>query len=217
MQTKLTEQLTMQLPNMIPTALLFLTGGSCICFIIIMILLLQKYKQLRMTESPKKPKWPLIGIIAAYSMILYTGVILIATGNMMNIMKKHGCENPLQYKKTISQAWKSIYASPKETLLPSNKNDILVIYYRFGCHDCELLYHTLKEQLNDVSDVYWIATRSKQGKQLRKQYPITDVPSGVAIKKDKSRTRILFQKQGKEIRLDTKNLTELTIFIKKGS
>ena len=79
--------------------------------------------------------------------------------------------------------------TPEESRLPSDDitelGDVTVIYYRYGCPDCEAVYPDLCEALRErQEDVYWISTRSAQGRALLQEYVVGDVPSILYIYPD---------------------------------
>ena len=82
--------------------------------------------------------------------------------------------------------WRGIHDSPKEDKLPDDLKGTLIVIYRFGCQDCETTYDELSEQLQGISNTYWIASRSDQGQDFLKEYPLDSVPSAVYIKQDGS-------------------------------
>ena len=96
--------------------------------------------------------------------------------------KQHGYNSDLNA--TASSLWKSIHLSPVEDTVPEDLSQKIIIYYRFGCKDCEATYDTLSKTLSAYSDVYWIASRSPQGKKLLEQYPVDQVPTGIYIRAD---------------------------------
>lgn len=114
-----------------------------------------------------------------YMLIISSSFALYLTLTTHITANKHGFTEPKTT--TLNTICNSIKYSPTEDILPSDKTDIIVIYYRFGCSDCELLYNKIKNRTDNVNHIYWIATRSKQGIELRKSYPITEVPSSIYI------------------------------------
>lgn len=77
-----------------------------------------------------------------------------------------------------------VKSSPVEDKLPSDLQQCIIIYYKFGCADCESIYTDLKTSIQDEENIYWVSSRSKQGKKLRELYPIDAVPTGVYIYSD---------------------------------
>lgn len=119
-------------------------------------------------------------------------IILIAEGM---IAATHGVGSDMQ-KQSIGKIITGIQNSPKEDKLPDDLTGCIIIYYKFGCPDCEAIYTELKEKLSDKPNVYWIASRSIQGKKLLGSYPVEKVPTGVYIYKNPNKNATSFvQKQ----------------------
>lgn len=116
-------------------------------------------------------------VISLLSML--TVIIIIA------LAEAHGLPKDELNSTSFTSVLAGIANSPIESSVePENiKSGDIIIYYRFGCKDCEAVYKDLKNSLADVSDVYWISTRSKTGETLLKTYPVTEVPSGVYVRK----------------------------------
>lgn len=96
------------------------------------------------------------------------------------IAKMHGYEP--NNTMSIQKLFYNIEKLPMESKLPENNlKNKLIIYYKFGCGDCESIHNTLKAKLKEYNDIYIVYTRSKQGKKLRKTYPVEKVPSGLYI------------------------------------
>lgn len=57
----------------------------------------------------------------------------------------------------------------------------ILIYYRFGCGDCEAVYDSLKEATAGKADIYWVASRQSAGQELLQKYAVPEVPAGVVI------------------------------------
>jgi len=56
-----------------------------------------------------------------------------------------------------------------------------VIYIRYGCPLCEILYDEISKLLRAHDDIYIVGTRTDAGLALREDYPISIVPSAVLI------------------------------------
>ena len=86
---------------------------------------------------------------------------------------------------TIYKMITGIQNSHKEDKLPDNLDNKIIIYYRFGCPDCETIYNDLNAYISDNNlNVYYVSTRSTQGKKLLKQFPVKTVPTGIYIYKN---------------------------------
>lgn len=97
------------------------------------------------------------------------------------IAKQHGLyDYDIKPKDFVS----ALLNTPKEDNLPDNINDSLILYYRFSCSDCEDIYDDLRLSFLGYDNVYWISSRSEQGKTLMEQYPVEQVPAGVYIDKN---------------------------------
>lgn len=138
---------------------------------------------------------------------IFSALYLVSGAQLLHTGVQHGMYHT---NLTWQQLQTSIDHSPVESILPKNLQNKLVIYYRFGCDDCEVIYDDLSAQLNSVSDVYWISTRSKQGEALRNTYPISHVPSAVYItSRNTGIIKNLTDKTGKTVKLHQDNLTSL--------
>ena len=169
-------------------------------------------------EHRTKQKSLFLCKIILYSSILMTTILIAATWHTMQIARTHGCTNAQLKKTTTNDIWHSIDYSPAEDTLPEDKNSKIILYYKFGCKDCEAIYQDLYLQTKDIPDIYWIATRSEQGINLRKQYPVKNVPSGIAVNHTgNTLTKVLYRKNRNQTTLDTDNLSELIRFQKGGT
>lgn len=114
-----------------------------------------------------------------YFMICLSGIYLFAASYLFYTAYQHGYRE--YWKQDVEKIIYSVHHSPIEDILPDDTTNITVIYYRFGCDDCNKLYNQLSEKLEHVPDIYWIATRSKQGIYLRETFPVETVPSAIYI------------------------------------
>lgn len=62
-----------------------------------------------------------------------------------------------------------------------DKKGNILIYYRFGCGDCEAVYDILKAATAEKGDIYWVASRQTVGQELLQKYAVPEVPAGVVI------------------------------------
>lgn len=72
--------------------------------------------------------------------------------------------------------------------VPNNPKGCLIIYIKYGCPDCRKVHNDIIKCLHDnnARSVYFVSTRSELGKILQKDYPVTEVPSGVYIRQTNS-------------------------------
>lgn len=115
--------------------------------------------------------------------IVFLLIFIISAGIdlwFVSATKAHGLYT---YNENLTNIWSYMKKTPKESSLPKNLNNTVIIYYRFDCPDCHAVYDRLIEDTKNAnSPVYFISTRSNQGKELRKSYPTMSVPSVLYIK-----------------------------------
>lgn len=155
---------------------------AAIAAIIIIMIILTAIAVIRHKKDPEKKAGKSLRVVLCFCAI---AVLACAAGSAYgmlryNTAKKHGLYSS---NITFSQLNTSIENSPEESVLPEDLSGTVVIYYKFGCEDCEAIYPDLKAALGG-SAVYWVSTQSEQGKELLKTYPVEDVPSGIYIRQD---------------------------------
>ena len=138
--------------------------------------------------------------------VFLTGITWIFSLSLFYTAYQHGFREYM--KQNIHDIIHSVEYSPEEDTLPNDITNITVIYYRFGCKDCEKMYHSLSEKFDNVSDVYWIATRSKQGTKLRETFPIETVPSAIYISDKETAVSFEFYSKSTENNKTTIELNE---------
>lgn len=142
------------------------------------ILVFRTYRRKRggTPTVPEKTDAALCGIC-----ILVTGLALWLSMTKATAIRHGDYNAPL----SVSRAITAIEYSPEEDVLPEDYNELkgkIILYFRFGCQDCEDVYEDLSRQIEPVKDdVYWVSTRSEQGEKLRETYPVDHVPSLVYI------------------------------------
>ena len=165
-----------------------------------------EYESLQKTAA--KRKWLTAISIVTATFIMLSALTIFAIVDTYTTAKKHAYMGDLNV--TASSLWRGINGSPIESELPENLSKAIVIYYRFGCPDCEATYPTLSKTLSAYTDVYWVSSRSDQGVALKEKYPIEVVPTGIYIKDDGTYlTYILYQSTADGPVLDTTELQHL--------
>lgn len=86
----------------------------------------------------------------------------------------------------IVEMRRRIPLTPEETPVQdeSELSDCLLVYFRFGCPDCEAVHADLSKTLDDAERVYYISTRSRQGAALMERFPVDEVPCVVYVYPD---------------------------------
>lgn len=145
--------------------------------------------------------------IAIFTITIFSALTLTEGCLLIREANQHGM---YQEQLTWKELQDNINHSPTEDILPNNLENTLIIYYKFGCKDCESIYADLQTQLKGLSNVYWVSTRSKQGTALRDKYPVSKVPSGMYITTRKTAViKPLYQSKDEQAVLNQKNLTSL--------
>lgn len=103
-----------------------------------------------------------------------------------NIATKHGLYTT---DLTINQLYNGIKNTPVEDKLPEDTSGCIILFYKFGCKDCEAIYNELLEYTKNKPKIYWVSSRSEQGKALLENYPIESVPTGIYIHTNSDKTR----------------------------
>lgn len=118
---------------------------------------------------------------------------------LTNQAVSHGAYSDEEYDfqtEPMSQIKARINMTPKDQSdeLPEDKTGIIIIFYRWGCKDCEAIYDDLNKQITS-DNIYFVSTRSEIGKQLVQDYNILRVPSGIYIGKTTPIIKYLAEEQ----------------------
>lgn len=190
----------------------YTTGITCsVLFLIVMIICIFVLEYGIRTQMNKyiiiSPVPRIIQIIFGV-LFVFAGIYLYSAIITVNLAKDHGMyQNHMTWESMISH----IEQSPTEDRLPKDLSDTIILYYKFGCEDCENVYTEIQNTFLQNKDIYWISTRSEQGKILRKIYPIAEVPTGVYITKDlkpvvcklykKTQNKVIFHEENAQLLL----------------
>lgn len=182
--------------------------GDAIINMIYIVCCINIYKKTEQTD--KLPKHNISAIIVSVIFVLGFTCLLIHMTAIDHIAKTHGSYNT---NRSYTELTQSIDSTPVESVLPDNLDGGIIIYYRFGCPDCDAVYSDLSKQLENKNNVYWVSTESEQGKTLLKAYPVNVVPSGIYIYRNKTQDlvytkKILYNKSA-DITLNTAAIDRL--------
>lgn len=161
---------------------------TILCITILCLVYTYKNKHTKIQNSPDKKTKKILILITIRTILLSLTIIaamfLSQEVKLYKIAKQHGMETNDTAK--ISEIYQAIETLPIESKLPETKDlkNKLIIYYKFGCHDCESIHNKLYNIIKNYDNVYIVYTRSKQGKQLRETFPVKKVPSGLYIQSD---------------------------------
>lgn len=176
------------------------------CMIIAMIILLAGLIMVRIAKIKTKttPSDVKTMVAGNYKKQYIAGMIIsiimivcgIGIGITAAIADSHGMPSEDYTGISIAKAIHSIANSPVESKMDTDDvpGGTIILYYKFGCKDCEAVYKDLKAQTKDIADVYWISTESKTGETLLDKYPVTEVPSGVYVRNHTLSGSVTFSK-----------------------
>lgn len=145
----------------------------------------------RHAKNPQKKAGKQFGIVMSVCGLLTVAGCICAVYGTVQYSKaqKHGLyTNDI----TFSELVQGVNNSPEESTLPDDLSGAVIIYYKFGCSDCEAIYKDLSAAVSGHSDIYWVSTRSEQGKKLLETYPTEEVPAGIYIRQDNYNDTIPF-------------------------
>lgn len=89
---------------------------------------------------------------------------------------------------SIGDLPEKIQMTLKEDQLPEDITNHIIVFYKYGCPDCESIHRSLTTLKKNKDDLLFIASNSEQGEKLRETLPVTDVPCGFYIHSDGSYT-----------------------------
>ena len=85
----------------------------------------------------------------------------------------------------------------------------IVIYVRYGCPGCELIYNELSTIAQNNKNIYFISTRTDTGRTLMETYPTTSVPSAVLIGSNIPYVSLIYTTEYGDLIFDESALNEL--------
>ena len=114
---------------------------------------------------------------------MIVSIIAIASQIGLYTMGKiHGLES---LDMEPSRVWSNIKQTPREDVLPDDLAGSIIVYYRFNCPACHVIWDDLSSIKRENKNVYFISSRSTQGQKIIKEYPVESVPSAVYIYQNK--------------------------------
>lgn len=117
-------------------------------------------------------------------LILTAGIILICIFAVFNKSALiHGAYGNIQIQQTVSEIKNCAENGFIESkTIPSDHDNILLIFFKYGCKDCEAIHDELCQYIDEHGmDVYFVSTRSKTGQELLSEYPVHEIPAAVYI------------------------------------
>lgn len=98
---------------------------------------------------------------------------------------------------SVLELYETNAETPISESLPASEGGSIVILYKYGCPDCEAIYDDLTALIedNELENIYFVSTRSTEGKALIEEGDIQYVPTGIYIRNTKlnDNTRLTYQ------------------------
>lgn len=182
--------------------------GMAILLIGIVIIRVAKTKSAKAAkENPNnvvKVKFTPVSIYRSAKSLYVSGLIvsLLAVVLLISLFpisvtaRNHGMTEESFSTMPITSVIHSIANSPSQDSIDVDNvaGGTIIMYYKFGCEDCEAVYKDLKAAVENVNDVYWISTQTENGKALLEKYPVTEVPSGIYVRNNTLSGNVTFSK-----------------------
>ena len=154
--------------------LVYILTGTALTAIISLIGILQNKRK----PQPKSKRIEMV--LALFSTLLFIPYMVIAV-----MAYTHGADMESLQKFGVLRTIQAIQNSP----VTDRSDDLdqpgnILIYYRFGCGDCEAIYDCLKAEVDGKENIYWVASRQSEGQKLLQKYTVSEVPAGVIIQND---------------------------------
>lgn len=176
--------------NVIPFIILSLI--FIILSIILIILTVKKQKITNKTEHKNHNEINVISLLP-FVCVLFVSIAFTTT-TIIGCCRgfAHGMKS---LDIDIPQMFNSIKLSPSEDTLPENLDDSIIIYYRFGCKDCEAIYDDISRFTDQMDNTYYVCIDSEQGKKLLKEFPVEEVPSAIYVRKNKNDKSLMYTRK----------------------
>lgn len=117
--------------------------------------------------------------LAVCALGLYAGSSLVQT---MESAYARGMPADAGY--TVGEIKSRIRTTPVQSVLPGDLKGSIIIYYKFGCRDCESVYYDIIRAAGESERCFFVSTQSAQGRSLLESYPVAEVPSAVYVKQN---------------------------------
>lgn len=167
---------------------------ATILFISMLVLLLIYGKLIAKNKESKARKFVQYGGIGITCLYCF---VLLGLGSIYATSYIHGNQDPWLDIVTME---KYNATTPIENKLPQNLNGCTLIIYRYDCPSCHDIHADLVDKLKNQNKVYYVCSRSEQGKQIVEEYNVPEVPYGIYIPKsdNETLTRVSLSKSGSD-------------------
>lgn len=144
-----------------------------------------------MNKPSKLKQWEKALFIFKIITLLLLAITLLMLSIFMyydTTARKYGAYDDFAKKESINIIKQNINKGfiDQSDILPDDLKGCIIIYFKYGCSDCEKIHDDILDYINEknVTDIYFVSTRSKKGIELLQQYSVETVPSGIYIMKN---------------------------------
>ena len=118
--------------------------------------------------------------ISCISLLIYSSIFSTA--------RKYGAYGNFEQQNNLTEIQNNIKFGfiDQSKELPEDPKGSVIIFYKWGCIDCENIHDELLSKLTEYNlyKTYFVSSRSEKGKELLEQFPMDSVPSGIYIRYD---------------------------------
>lgn len=144
-----------------------------------------------MNKPSKSKQWERALFIFKIMTLLFLATTLFMLSIFMyydSAARKHGAYDDFAKKESINIIRQNIDKGfiDQSNVLPNDLKGCIIIYFKYGCSDCEKIHDDILDYINEknVTNLYFVSTRSEKGIELLQQYSVDTVPSGIYIMKN---------------------------------
>lgn len=158
-------------------------GDSKLIYTLICTAITSMISLINFYRNKRKPQLKATGInkvLAAISIPVFIAYTITAV-----MAYTHGADLESLQQFGVLRTIRAIQKSPvADRSVNLDHQGNILIYYRFGCADCEAVYDSLNAETAGRENIYWVASRQARGQELLQKYTVAEVPAGVIIQAD---------------------------------
>ena len=200
-----------------------MTGVGAVAILVTLITATVIRKKAKEGTEKKKNTGLKILLFAGTALGILGIIAIVGYATIDGMAKKHGAFDSTYLAQPISKTMNSIkhgYIEDSDTI-PKETEDLygkIIIFFKFGCPDCEAIHDALDAKGfigNDSDDIYFVSSKSELGNSLLTSMDIEleEVPSILYIKKNEDiipyTLYILYKKENKKSVLDEEVLDRI--------
>lgn len=144
------------------------------------------FSEQRFTGSGNETKVRTTFVFEARLFLIVSLVIIFAVACFNRVARNHGAYGDFDRTESVSSLIHSIKYGYKDQSkeLPDNLSGKIIIYFRFGCEDCDAVHDELMSMHNSLDnkdDIYFVSTRSDAAQTVLQDYPVSEVPMAIYV------------------------------------